>query len=402
MISNFFSRFWGGDTNGVIPYFGTEMRNTIGKKSKNPESLAGVRRCVAILSDGICSTSLNLVRSLPTGGKEIIAENQIAKALKRLRYADLELVMQDALYLGNGFLRVIRDGESIRFKAIPAWRVSIAVTSNGDISYLVAKDTTLSLNEETLRTNEIIHIKYRVDQSNPLVGISPLRASSASMSAIVETYYLQERLAVNLANTGLILSTDVPLNVEQTQKLRTNANEKAQQFMSGGTVILSHGIKPVPSHISQSIKDNDLIEAMRFSIEEISRLYGIPPSMLGYSQHTSFATASEERRAFATNTLKPLMARVADAFIEALLSDTDINESISIEFDASDFGAGQELATTLSTLVNSGILSTNEARNRVGLKDVANGDVIRSPANVMPIDSWLTYFEQNKTNGTPQ
>ena len=402
MISNFFSRFWGGDTNGVIPYFGTEMRNTIGKKSKNPESLAGVRRCVAILSDGICSTSLNLVRSLPTGGKEIIADNQIAKALKRLRYADLELVMQDALYLGNGFLRVFKDGESIRFKAIPAWRVSIAVTSNGDISYLVAKDATLGLNEETLRPDEIIHVKYRIDQSNPLVGISPLRASSSSMSAIVETYYLQERLAVNLANTGLILSTDLPLNADQTQKLRTNANEKAQQFMSGGTVILSHGIKHVPSHIAQSIKDNDLIEAMRFSVEEISRLYGIPPSMLGYSQHTSFATASEERRAFSTNTLRPFMVRVADAFAEALLSDEDIDSGIAIEFDLSDFGYGKELAETLSTLINSGVMTVNESRNRIGLQDISGGDTARTPANVMPIDSWLTYFEQNKQDGTPQ
>lgn len=401
MISNFFSRFWGGDTNGVIPYFGTEMRNTIGKKSKNPESLAGVRRCVAILSDGICSTSLNLVRSLPNGGKEIIADNQVAKALKRLRYADLELCLQDALYLGNGFLRVIRDGESIRLKAIPAWRVSIAVTSNGDISYLIAKDATLGLNEEALRPDEIVHIKYRVDQSNPLVGISPLRASSASMSAIVETYYLQERLANNLANCGLILSTDLPLNADQTQKLRQNANEKAQQFMSGGTIVLSHGIRPVPSHISQSIKDNDLIEAMRFSIEEIGRLYGVAPSMLGYSQHTSFATASEEKRSFLSNTLKPLMARVADAFAETLLSDQDIDDGISLEFDASDFGAGIELAQTLSTLVNSGILTTNESRNRIGLPDINGGEIARSPANTMPIDSWQSYFEHNK-HGTQQ
>lgn len=397
MISNFFSRFWGGVTPLTgLPYLGTELRNLTTSSTKlNPESLAATRRCVGLLSDGICSSNLQMVRNLETGGKEVITDSPTAKALRRLRYAELELVLSDLLFLGNGFLQVVKTGSRIRFKAIPAWRVSIAIDGSGGVYYQISKDSNVNLPEETLRPWEIIHLRYRVDQTNPLIGVSPLRLVSGSISAIVETYHLQQALSKNLANAGIILATDLTLNAEQTQKLRTSINEKSQSFMAGGSVILSHGIKPVQSHITQSIKDQELVEAMRFSVEEVSRIYGVPPSMLGYSQHTSFATAQEERRAFLTNTLKPLMIRIADGFTETLLSDEEIDSGVSLEFDASDFGAGKELSETLGSLINSGVMTVNEARNRIGLPDINGGDVARSPTNVMPIDSWLTYYETN-------
>jgi HK97 family phage portal protein len=159
---------------------------------------------------------------------------------------------------------------------------------------------------------------------------------------------------------------------------------------------LSNGLTTSDSHQNISQKDADLIEALRFSVEEASRIYGVPPSMLGYSQHTSFATAQEERRAFMSATLRPLQLRVADAFNQALLTEQERLDGLSVEFDSTDFGAGRELAETISSLVNSGVLTLNEARNKLSLVDVPGGDTPRVPANVMPQDSWQTYFNQTQ------
>jgi HK97 family phage portal protein len=214
------------------------------------------------------------------------------------------------------------------------------------------------------------------------------------MSAIVESYFLQSRLSENLSNAGLMLATDTNLTKEQIIRLKQVADEQTSGFKAGGSIILANGLKPVDSKISLSIKDADLIEALRFSVEEVSRIYGIDPSMLGYSQNTSFATAAEMRRAFLSSTLKPLLIRVADAFNEALLSSDEQDQGLRIEFDAADFGAGKELAETLSTLVNSGILTANESRNRMGLPDFDAGDIPRVPANVMPAGDWSDYYKQ--------
>jgi HK97 family phage portal protein len=383
--------------NGVTdtrPYFMPDLLNRPAGSTKSPDGLAAVRRCVAILSDAVASTDLGLMKKLPTGGK-VAESNELSKALARLRYRDIELAMQDALYVGNGFLKVSK-ADGISIQAVPAHRVSVAVDQSGAAWYQIAADENLNQPEQTLSSGEVIHIRYRVDAQNPLVGVSPLRQVSGSMSAIVESYFLQSRLSENLSNAGLMLATDSALTKEQVIRLREVANEQTSGFKSGGTLILSSGLKPVEGKISLSIKDADLIEALRFSVEEVSRIYGIDPSMLGYSQNTSFATAAEMRRAFLSSTLKPLLYRVADAFNETLLSSEDLDNGLRIEFDAADFGAGKELSETLSTLVNSGILTANESRNRMGLPDVVAGDITRVPANVMPADDWSNYYKQPK------
>jgi HK97 family phage portal protein len=213
------------------------------------------------------------------------------------------------------------------------------------------------------------------------------------MAAIVETYFLQSRLSENLANVGLMLGTDAQLTKEQVLRLKDIANEQTQGYKAGSIMVLSGGLKPMSSELSQSIKDSELVEAMRFSVEEVSRIFGLDPSMLGYSQNTSFATAAEMRRAFLSSTLKPLLIRVADAFNHALLSSDELDSGLSISFDAADFGAGIELAQTLSTMVNSGVLTTNECRNRLGLPDIDGGEIARVPANVMPSGDWADYYK---------
>jgi HK97 family phage portal protein len=320
--------------------------------------------------------------------------------LRLLSYADTELMMSDALYSGNGF--AIVDRNNMRLKVVSAHRVTIAVDNQGQPWYEVAEHATLNQPKQTVPARDMVHLRYRVDPSNPLIGLSPLRAAKGSHAALTELYYLHGRLAENQSNPGQILSTDQMLTKGQIQTLRETFDSMSGGYKTGGTIILSSGLRTMASqqHISQ--KDSDLIEALRFSVEEASRIYGVPPSMLGYSQHTSFATASEERRAFLSSTLRPLLMRVADAFNAALLSDAERMAGISVEFDSSDFGAGREMAETISSLVNSGILSLNEARNKLSLIDVPGGDVPRVPSNTMPQSSWQTYFDRTKNDSNHQ
>jgi HK97 family phage portal protein len=236
-----------------------------------------------------------------------------------------------------------------------------------------------------------------------MVGLSPLRAAKGSHAALTEIYYLHGRLAENQSNPGMILSTPRDLTKEQITRLREVWDQQSGGYKSGGTVILASGLTTLGSqqHISQ--KDSDLLEALRFSVTEASRIYGCPPSMLGESQETSFATASEERRAFNSTTMRPLLLRVADAFNQALLTEAERMAGLSVEFDSTDFGmGGRELAETLSSLLNSGVMTTNEIRNRLGLVDVPGGDVPRVPSNTMPQDSWQTYFDRAQSDSTNQ
>lgn len=398
MALNFFQRFFGAGTQSSMPYFGTSMTNWTGSQVRDPEGLAAVRRCVAILADGVASTSVNILQTLSTGGKIAKVDHPSARMLRLLSYADIELMMSDALFSGNGF--AIVDRSNMRLKVVSAHRVTIAVDSSGQPWYEVAEHAMLNQPKQTVPSRDMVHLRYRVDPSNPLIGLSPLRACKGSHAALTELYFLHGRLAENQSNPGQILATDQMLTKGQIQTLRETFDSMSGGYKTGGTIILSSGLRTMASQQNISQKDSDLIASLRFSVTEASRIYGVPPSMLGESQETSFATSSEERRAFASSTLKPLQLRVADAFNQALLTEAERMAGLSVEFDSSDFGAGREMAETISSLVNSGILTLNEARNKLSLVDVEGGDIPRIPANVMPANSWTTYFDraQSDTN----
>lgn len=397
MALNWFQRFLGVGTSQSLPYFGSTMTNYSGTQVSAPEGLAAVRRCVAILSDGVASTSASLLQWIPGGGKISVNDHPSARALRLLAYTDIEMMIADACFGGNGFALVDRSNSgAMRLQVISASRVTVAVDQQGKPWYEIAENSILNQPKMTVPQRDMVHLKYRVDPSNPLVGLSPLRAAKGSHAALTDVYLLHGRLANNQSNPGMILSTEKDMTKEQVTRLRELWDQQSGGYKSGGTVILSNGLTTSDSkqHISQ--KDADLIEALRFSVEEASRIFGVPPSMLGYSQHTSFATAQEERRAFMSSTLRPLMLRVADAFNNALLTEQERMAGLSVEFDSSDFGAGRELAETISSLVNSGVLTLNEARNKLSLVDVEGGDIPRVPSNVMPQDSWQTYFNQTQ------
>lgn len=397
MIKDLISRFWGGGSSlgGDLPYFGTEMINRSGLLAKkNPEGLASVQRSVQILSDACCSTAIGVMRSLSSGGYEAVTDSSTAKALNRLKYRDLDLAITSALIGGNGFLRVIREADKISFQGISSHRVSVAIDSSGQHWYQVAQDKNLNQPEIILPASEIVHIRPKISRENPLMGISPLAQIHASLPAICDAHFLMGALSKNLATPGLILSTDAGLNKDQANRLREVADQQASKYASGGTLILSSGLKPVASQVTQSLKDQDLIAALAFSTVEVSRVFGIPSTLLGDTSSTSFNTASELHRSFQRSTVKPLMARIADAFAEALLTDEDIDGGLEIAFDNADFGAGKELAETLSTLVNAGIFTCNEVRNILGKPDQDGGSIARAPLNTAPVNDWLDYYKQ--------
>lgn len=400
MIRDLITRFWGGGSSpsGDLPYFGIDMINRSGLLAKkNPEGLASVQRSVQILSDACCSTSIGVMRSISAGGYESVTDTPIAKALNRLRYRDLDLAITSALIGGNGFIQVIKDEwGNLSFAAIASHRVSVALAANGEHWYVVAKDDNLNQPEMILSSKEIVHIRPKIDRANPLMGVSPLAQIHASLPAICDAHFLMRALSENLATPGLILSTDAMLNKEQANRLREVADQQASKFASGGTVILSAGLKPVASQVTQSIKDQDLIAALAFSTTEVSRVFGIPPTLLGDTATTSFASATELHRSFQRSTVKPLMARISDAFAEALLSDEDIDNGLEICFDSADFGAGKELAETLSSLVNSGIFTVDDARNSLGKPDALHGSVPRAPMNTAPVGDWMNYYKTPK------
>jgi HK97 family phage portal protein len=137
-----------------------------------------------------------------------------------------------------------------------------------------------------------------------------------------------------------------------------------------------------------SATDAQMVEALEWSAADICRLYAVPPTLLGLLKDSNKATSAEEGRSFYSRCLKPWSARISDVLGRLLLSDAERAAGLCIETDLSELALGQgaERANYLRSLVLTGIISRNEARNSLGFPDAPNADELLVPLNTGPAD----------------
>ncbi|MEP3634092.1 MAG: phage portal protein [Shimia thalassica] len=365
----------------------------------DPQQLAAALRCASILSDSLASQPAAVTAPVTGGGREKLTTDA-SRALQRTAYSDWETALLSASLGGNGFLHIHRNDRNGPHKlvAIPSRLVSVAIDAQGRVWYERMADESLGITEAVLPASDVVHIKAR-STDNPLVGVSPLRAAGASVANVIETVTLQRSLFQNLAQAGLVFSSDLEMSADQMKQLTQRVNEKTKNLAAGGSLVLSHGLKIDRGGNGNTATDSELVQALEFSVREIARTYGIPPSMLAQADQSSYSTASEEYRSYLTATLMPWAARVASELTAKLLTDADqtAGHSVAYDFTSALLGHGAERAETLSKMVNAGIVSPNEARNWQGLQDVQGGDTLRSPVNTYPLPEWLDYGPDQPT-----
>ena len=111
------------------------------------------------------------------------------------------------------------------------------------------------------------------------------------------------------------------------------------------------------------------------------------------SSDVNNSTSSELSRSFVKFGLGPLACRIGDSLSHSLLSPRKLSQGYRIELDLTSnmIGQGEERSTYLSQMVNSGVMSLNEARALSNLAAVENGNEIRVPINTLNLESWVDW-----------
>ena len=170
-----------------------------------------------------------------------------------------------------------------------------------------------------------------------------------------------------------ILSTDSPrLTKDQRESIRTAWNES--QIGNGtGIAVLESGMKY--QQISSNSKDAQLLETRLFNIQEVSRWFNISPVLLGDLSKTSYNNLEQAQLQFVTNTLAPYVLMLEQEINRKLILPKDRNKYyIDVVEEDIIKQDKQSQVNYLSTLVDKGIITRNEARKQLGYSPVEGGD----------------------------
>ena len=348
--------------------------------SVTPESAQSVAACyaaVGVISEAIGSLPLRLYKR-GDDSRTPADDHPLHRCLHREPNAHqspqefFEWMTAAMLLHGNSFARVIRGWDGQARELIPLAPERVTLLRKGDVIGGYAY-TDRDGKMERLLPAEVFHLRHRAG-ADPLIGQSPIQAARAVIElATAEAEHGTASFRNGTKLSG-VLSFPGKLKAEQRQMLKESwGTQYSGAANAGRTPVLEEGVTFSP--VSMSLEDAEWIAARQFSVQEVARIFKIPPVLIGDLTHANFSNSVEMNRWFITHTLGRHMAAIEGAIARQLL--TEAGRRIYYpEFSAEGMlrGDSANRAAFYEKGIASGWLLPSEARRLENLPTVEGID----------------------------
>jgi HK97 family phage portal protein len=304
--------FFGGTSSGKTVNERTAMQTT------------AVYACVRVLAEAIASLPLHIYRTTKEG-KEKAIDHPLYVLLhhepnpEMTSFVFRETLMGHLLLWGNAYAQIIRDGRGRVVALYPLMpdKMTVDRTEQGTVYYLYHTEGATV----PLRNDEVFHIPGL--GFDGLLGYSPIAMSKNAIGMAIATEEYGASFFSNGANPGGVL--EHPGVVKDPARIRESWNALYQGSKNAHRVaVLEEGMKfhsiGIPPEQAQ------FLETRKFQLNEIARIFRIPPHMIGDLEKSSFSNIEQQSLEFVMYTLDPWVIRWEQALFRALFSPTEKRE----------------------------------------------------------------------------
>ena len=317
----------------ALSAIGLERRSTIGvdgwpmplsASAVTPTTAQGVSAvyaCVQAISETVASLPLILFQRSGDDRSRATA-HQLYRVLHDQFNPELtalegrEYLQACVLLRGNAYARIEWDmaGQVIALWPVNPDSMQVRRTPTGLI-YEYSKDGTL----HRLLAHEVLHLRHRLGDDG-ILGVSPIAAARG----VVELAQAEADHGVNTFRNGAkllgVLKFPGKLKPEQSKAIASSwSSQHGGGANAGRTAILEEGVDFQP--VSMTLEDSEWIAARQFSVEEVARLFRVPPTVIGDLRHGNYSNSVEMARQFVTQTLRRHLVMWEQAIAAKLLTD---------------------------------------------------------------------------------
>lgn len=363
--------------------------------------LTAVFACVRLLSDSVASLPLHLYRRGPAG-RERFEDHPLYDVLHCEANPTLsahglkQSIMVSLLLYGNFYAVINRNSLGQPVELWPLDPRGVAVNfQNGALTY-----QTTQVQPGLLSSHDVLHVRGMATASS-WVGISPITQvrEAVGLSLAAEEY--GARFFSQDATPRVALEIPGVASPESKALLKAAyESETAGLANAHRPIVLDQGIKLTPLSISP--EDAQFIETRRYQTQEIARLFGVPPHLIGeVSGSTSWGTGIEQQNlGYLQYALLPYLDRIEQAITTLLLSKAERKQAYP-EFSLEGFlrGATASRFAAYSVARQGGWMSVNEIRQRENMNPIEGGDVYLSPLNMAPAERKAGQNEEGNKKG---
>lgn len=375
--------------------------------------MTAVYSCVRILAEAVAGLPLHLYRYKEDGGKEKALDFNLYHLLhdepnkEMSSFIFRETLMTHLLLWGNAYAQIIRNGkgEVVALYPLMPNKMKVDRDENGELYYTYTRSTeeALTLEGSTvyLTPRDVLHIPGL--GFDGLVGYSPIAmAKNAIGLAIATEEYGAKFFANGAAPSGVL---EHPGTIKDPARLRENWNSTfGGSANSGKVAVLEEGMKYTP--ISISPEQAQFLETRRFQIDEIARIFRVPPHMVGDLEKSSFSNIEQQSLEFVKYTLDPWVVRWEQSLARSLLTE-DEKKIYFFKFNLEGLLRGDYASRMggYATARQNGWMSANDIRELENMDKIPaeeGGDLYLINGNMLPLNKAGAYANKSKEEETDE
>ena len=368
-----YQQIWGagGDwVSGNMTWSGADV------SQKSSIQISAVFACVRLLADTVSTLPADTYIRDGDERRPYPAPVWVAEPDSDMTRQDfLQQVVVSLMLDGNAFVQVLRSGTGVAALVVLD-PTRIEVRRNAESRRL---EYVVDQGRRVLPSEDVLHI---TDLRRPgdLRGVSRVTELRQTLGLARALDEFAARFFGNGSTTTGIIEYPGNLNEEQARDLVDGfeAGHKGLRrahrpgVLSGGARFQKTGVDP---------ESAQMLGSRQMSVEEIARIFGVPPHMIGLTTPGAMSYASVEQNAiqFVTHTLRPLVTKIESALSRLLPGDAFLR----FNMDGLLRGDSISRAQYHSTALQAGWETVNDVRRIEDLPPVDGGDQIRVPlANI--------------------
>ena len=373
--------------------------------------MTAVYACVRILSEAVAGLPLHFYRYKADGSKEKAIDSNLYHLIhdepnpEMSSFVFRETLMTHLLLWGNAYAQIIRNGkgEVIALYPLMPNKMSVDRDENGKLYYTYTRSdcepNAMNGSSVVLEPKDVLHIPAL--GFDGLVGYSPIAMAKNAIGLAIATEEFGSKFFANGAAPSGVL--EHPGTIKDPSRVREAwQSQFGGSGNSGKVAVLEEGMKYTP--ISISPEQAQFLETRKFQINEIARIFRVPPHMVGDLEKSSFSNIEQQSLEFVKYTLDPWVVRWEQSLSRSLLSE-DEKKQYFFKFNLEGLLRGdyQSRMNGYAIARQNGWMSANDIRELEDLDKLSpeqGGDLYLVNGNMLPLKKAGAYADKNNEKET--
>ena len=350
--------------------------------------MSTVYACVRVIAETIASLPIHVYEHTD-GGNRKATEHPLYRLLHdepnlgMTSFILRETMMAHLLLWGNSYCQIIRTGRDQVVSLHPLQPDQMAVDrdTKGNLTYTY---TDSSGKQFLMKPEDVLHIPGL--GFDGIVGYSPIAIEKNAVGLGIAAEEFGAKFFSNGARPSGVLTH--PNTVKDPAALRASWNSAYGGSSNASRVaVLEEGMTFTP--LSMPNNEAQFIETRRFQVEEICRIYRVPPHMVADLSRATFSNIEHSSIDFAIHTIRPWLVRMEQAMNRALIPETEKGRFyVQINLDGLMRGDYKSRMEGYASARQNGWLSANDIRDLENLNPISDeegGNAYLINGNMIPI-----------------